>query len=360
MADTFACPSCDTHLKRSAQIVTGVRVQCPRCNREFTVPPEDAAHRDQRLQDRPTAPRTGPEYDEDTPPRPVIGGKADLSGGFPLDIGAWMGAAQQRWGHFLGPAIGFLLIAGVLFIAYTIAIHLTVIPLLAPSIGPFAAEQVANTVFGILIQSALIAGFPYAAVRALRRERWSFADFFAGFAHYGSVMLFALITNVLTWLCAAPMGIGYYLSVRYVPGPFGPVPDVNPEMALAVLLPSVLVCLPLVIYVTTRLEFGGLLILDQNMSATEAIAGSWRMTRGKVLGLFGFNLLLAVIAFAGALACGIGLLFALPFIGLCYAAAYLFATRQLVGFDGRRARVDAEDAPPRFGDVDDAKSRWGR
>jgi uncharacterized membrane protein len=103
----------------------------------------------------------------------------------------------------------------------------------------------------------------------------------------------------------------------------------------------------------TRLQFGLLLILDQRMSALEALAGSWRMTRGKVLGLFGFNLLMFLIIFGGALACGIGLLFAIPFVMVCYASVYLHATRQMVAFDGRRprpARRPVDDDLGRAGD----------
>src|SRR5262245_43458758 len=39
--DTFSCPECQVKLRRSPHLQTGVRVQCPKCQFQCSVPPPE-------------------------------------------------------------------------------------------------------------------------------------------------------------------------------------------------------------------------------------------------------------------------------------------------------------------------------
>src|SRR5262249_51734677 len=91
-------------------------------------------------------------------------------------------------------------------------------------------------------------------------------------------------------------------------------------LAGAVIAMGVLVA----IYLLVRAAlFCTALIIDRNCGPVEAIQGSWRLTEGHFWGWLGVGLLLGLINMAGALLCGFGLLFTLPFTELVLAAGYL-------------------------------------
>lgn len=64
-------------------------------------------------------------------------------------------------------------------------------------------------------------------------------------------------------------------------------------------------------------------IADAGMGPVQAISASWNATRGQKLHLFGFFLVLGLMGIAGALACGVGLLVAMPVAGVAMATVYL-------------------------------------
>src|SRR4051794_3824145 len=50
--DVFSCPECGARLRRSSSLTPGVRVKCPKCQVQFTVPPVE--------EDSPTRPDASP------------------------------------------------------------------------------------------------------------------------------------------------------------------------------------------------------------------------------------------------------------------------------------------------------------
>jgi hypothetical protein len=342
--------------------VTGVLVKCPRCGTEFQVPPDegprpsyDRPHdrpvdRPEGLQNLPAAPRRDadidrPSYDrpgfdrpaghdEDAPPRIGPAGQADLSGNPPLDIGESMGAAQRVWGQFLGPAIGFIILTFLVNMALSIG-SAVMQSALIPAIGPFAATQLINFVVAIFIQAPMGAGFAYAGVRLLRRERWQFADFFSGFTQYGNIVLLNIVMYFVTLIIFMPLVIAAVLIILSM-NPGGIPPRLQAALPVQIsqdvlpIIAGVAVFLFLAgIYLFIRWTWATLLIIDQRMGAFDALGTSWKITNGKVLGLIGLGFMLSLIALLGLLACGIGLLFAIPYIILCQSAAYLSMTGQL-------------------------------
>lgn len=83
--------------------------------------------------------------------------------------------------------------------------------------------------------------------------------------------------------------------------------------------------------------FAPFLVIDRGLGPIEALKESMELTKGNRWPLFWFILLLGLIALVGALALGVGLLVAVPIIGLAAAYAY----RLLSGGAGRAAPVDA-------------------
>lgn len=324
---TFSCPGCGAHLKRSAAIPTGALVKCPRCSREFRVPPEESSSPGYLSQVPAAGPGLGPE--EGAPIRSRIEVSELMSGSQPVDVGAWMGAARKRYSELLGPAIGFTLIVAVLLIPISVVIELGITPLLAGSPGArFLFAQLIGGLLGVLLVQPLLLGAPYAAARLLRGESWSFGDFFAGFTRYDQVVLCTFLTSLVVGVIELPILASYAYSLKVVMTIVGPIVTVDPERLLATMIPAMFVCLPVLIFVSIRWSFALLLIIDQKMSALEGLKASWRITEGKVLGLFGYFLLLTLILLGGVLACGIGILFALPFVLLGWSSAYLHLTGQ--------------------------------
>lgn len=76
------------------------------------------------------------------------------------------------------------------------------------------------------------------------------------------------------------------------------------------------------IWLGTRLQFFRLLIVDRNLRATDALAESWKITKGHVWHLLGLFLVLIVMNILGALLMGIGLLVTAPITMLVMAIVY--------------------------------------
>src|SRR5207253_797698 len=102
-----------------------------------------------------------------------------------------------------------------------------------------------------------------------------FNDFFRGFRHYGPLLLLSFLMHLVIIGCL----LFYTAGVAYSLAPGG-----RPESErIAAATLGFLLSLGLIVYFTTRWAFAGLLVLDQRMGAVEALATSWRLTRGKVM-----------------------------------------------------------------------------
>jgi uncharacterized membrane protein len=305
----------------------------PSYGRPETIQNQPTARREPDL-DRPAYDRPEPDEDVDAAPRIGPAGQADLSGTPHLDIGQTMGAAQRVWGEFLGPAIGFTALAYGLGMAVGLGSAIIQVSIPDPLLR-FVVAQAMNFFTGVFIVGPMWAGFPYAAVRALRRERWQFADCFSGYSQYGHIVVVGFVMQLLHLLFFIPLVAAAAVLILSLNQGLGPPAFQNalplklgPEV-LPVVLGAALLTTLVAIYVFIRFSLAGLLILDQRMSATEALATSWKITNGKALSLIGLGFLLALVFLLGALACGVGLLFAFPYVILCQAAAYLCLTGQL-------------------------------
>lgn len=76
------------------------------------------------------------------------------------------------------------------------------------------------------------------------------------------------------------------------------------------------------IYLALRLQFYSFYVVDKNAGVTDSLKMSWDKTRGKVLDLFLFVLLLIVLNIVGALALLVGLLVTIPVSFIAVALLY--------------------------------------
>lgn len=76
------------------------------------------------------------------------------------------------------------------------------------------------------------------------------------------------------------------------------------------------------IYMASRLYLAEFFVVDQKMTAIEAISASWEVTKGHVWQIIGIWFLSVGIILLGALALGVGLLWAVPTVKLAQAMLY--------------------------------------
>ena len=340
--DTFACPECHAALRRSLGLQTGEVVMCPRCRHLIAYPDPRANPRpagpEAKATRRPSSPSSsappvpptaftetltlpGPAtLDEDaSPPRnsrdlppPIDGSEEDEDyprppwrmrlefdafQDAPLDSSAWFRCAREHWGSIVGPTIAFCLVYGVILVVF----------FMLPCIG---------IGLGIFVLPPLQAGVSIVALAQLKGKRWTFADFFSGF-HWGSLIALAIYTLLVVMLLF-PVVVAVYVLLDCIDNGAAP-----PEYAL-IALGVIVVGGALFALLYTRLfTFALPLVLDRNCGPSEALHGSWALTRGRFWNFLTLNVLLWLINLGGAMCFLLGLMLTLPFTALVWNAAYL-------------------------------------
>jgi hypothetical protein len=354
-SETFACPECKSSLRYSANLKPGDEVRCPKCQAQFRVPesalsPPDAAPRStEEYTDKPGARRprfSEPAADEiSSTRRPARYGAAredfpeeddpdrPFTGAYSIDINRWFGVAGKHYSAILGSTIGFFFVAGII----------AGIPELIVLVGPqFLGQQVAPNepvlqlvVSQVLMQLGMLVVVPLlvfpltsgtsaVCLAQLKGRPWTFSDFFAGFQRFGALAGVGFAAQLLGLAISLPQTVIALLAMQ----------SHAPQLML--LSPLVtLVGLVLFFAVQVRLFlFAPTIIFDRNLGAMDTMKRNWELTSGHFWGLFGVSLLLGLINVGGALACGIGLLFTMPYTILILNAGYLLIRVQLISQRG--------------------------
>ena len=139
--------------------------------------------------------------------------------------------------------------------------------------------------YGLLILGPVRYGANYAMLKAVRGEKPEFLDIFVFQKNYLNIVLANLLTGAI-------ITVGFIFLI--VPG----------------------------IIFACKLAFVPYLVTDRKMEATEAIRESWRMTTGHSGTIFLMGLLTAPIAIAGVLLLGVGIIPAVMWISLAFAAIF--------------------------------------
>jgi len=219
-----------------------------------------------------------------------------LSASYRIDLSQWIAYAGSHYGRVIGPAIGYL----VLFVLMSLGVSLMI------PCGGF--------LFLCFLGPPMQAGFYVVHLAQLKGRPWTFSDFFSGFNWYRDLLDNFFLTLLIFIGCMIPFAV-LVLVIVTAPGPMN---------RWLLLVGGSVPILLLTGYIMIRTTcFSVLLIIDRGCSAVEAIQGSWQLSQGHVLSLCGVWLLLGLLAGAGLLLFGVGLLFTLPLASLAYTAGYL-------------------------------------
>jgi hypothetical protein len=227
---------------------------------------------------------------------------------------------------------------------------------------PQIIEQVFS-IFTNLAVGVLSAMFTCGIYIALSRKASGgaadFGDLFAGFRYFLPCLLIALIYTVIqffmgitTILIAFAFGITAFGPEILMPGG-----RIDPQI-FKTLIPAFLVIgffyLIFLLIFAVLTGFVYQLIAVRNFSAMEAIMQSVRAGLKNFFGLVGLFIIQFFIALAGALLCGVGILFVLPILVAANFAAYLRVFGREDGFGAQHS----PPPPPIFGS--DADSRFSQ
>ena len=151
--------------------------------------------------------------------------------------------------------------------------------------GGAAMLSVLAVVYGILIVGPVGYGVAFAYLKAARGDKIEIRDMFEAFRNYWNAVLASLLVDVI-------IGVGFVLLV--IPG----------------------------IIFACKLVFTPYLVVDRRMEVIEAVKESWRMTNGHAWKVFLMGLLAIPISIAGLLCFGVGIIVAIMWISLAFAALY--------------------------------------
>ena len=121
-----------------------------------------------------------------------------------------------------------------------------------------------SIVYSLFILQPISYGYQYSTLKVARAERAEVADLFEGFKNYGNVILSSLLTGFLVML-------GFIFLI--IPG----------------------------IIAACKLAFVPLLVVDQKLSAMDAIKTSWEMTNGHGFTIFALGFVSIFVVIGGAL-----------------------------------------------------------
>ncbi len=219
-----------------------------------------------------------------TEPLPMIG-----AGDF--DLGQTVQDGFERTKLYLGPAVGVLLIGGLLILlsAVTVIGYFMAVPVFAWGMIKF-----------------------FLNVQDQRQPKLN--DLFAGFSNYwtvlGRMLLVTVIYIGLALLSESLVFVGRFLK------------------STPLIVVGYVIYLAFFALVLSRFYFAFFFVVDRDMPAMEALSATWRATQGKGLKMVALALVAGLIAMLGVVGLCVGLFFTVPMSYVMYASAY----RQVVGY----------------------------
>ena len=139
--------------------------------------------------------------------------------------------------------------------------------------------------YSLLLVQPVDYGVSYANLRAARGDKLEIKDMFEAFKNYVNVVLANLLAGAI------------------------------------IIIGLVLLIVPGIIF-ACKLAFVPYLVVDRKMEAIEAVKESWRMTGGHAWKVFFIGVLAVLLAIAGLICFGVGIIFAIMWIRLAFASLY--------------------------------------
>lgn len=225
------------------------------------------------------------------------------------EVGDVIGFGWERFKASWGVLVG-------IFFVGTFLMRLPgAIPTVMQSAGVFGHDQESvwigsglSTLITLFVQPFFMAGFLRSWLAATRGQAPQFGDLFAGGRYYLPLLGVSLLTTlaVLT---------GYLLLI--VPG----------------------------IILGCGLGFAQFYVVDQNLGAIDAMKASWAATNGHKMKIFLFGIAAFFVVLLGEFACCVGILAAVPVVGIAACAIYLHISGQWQGRPGPMSPVGYGGGP---------------
>lgn len=186
-----------------------------------------------------------------------------------------------------------------------------------PGIGPLAGS--------LIVSPCLTAGFYLAAKKSDEGKSFEFNEFFRGFDFLGPLIVLALIQTAVIIAAMLPLIIGAFATIGFSAFEDGGDPEFSPIY----LLIGLLFMLP-IFYLLISWVFAPFLVIFHKMEAWPAMEASRKIVAQNWFIYLGFAMVTGILASAGLLALGVGLLFTIP----ASMAMTFSAFRDIVGIPG--------------------------
>lgn len=325
------CPHCSQPVRIPSAVAVGTVLRCPMCRNLFRAPAFDPT---------PTAPVATyesqsypvPSYDyggtgsgaypiepEPSPPPPTYlpsyGRGAGETGmaraesrprretaprGPSIRFHRWRELASTHYTPFLGM---FIVAAVIIVVAFVFGVA----PLWLYLTDWFGwDEEIVGRILGTLFYLAIAPGLASMAVEQVKHGHASPLLVISGVRYLPSALVIEVIKRGPVLI---PLLIAWLVNGR-------------------LLIPSFIAAILTVLYISLRLSFAIYFLVDLDVDVGTAVRSSWEVTESRLWPILGVHLFSLALFFAGALFCGIGLLFALPYIALLWAAGYVVLTGQ--------------------------------
>jgi len=215
---------------------------------------------------------------------------------------------REGW-NFIKPNYGLFI--GMIVVELAIAIGASLIPY-------------AGSVLNIIVGGALTCGVYIALLAQWRRQDVPFSLMFEGFSRVASTTLVTLI-SAIPWFVFS-LVIGFIVTLpKITPGAENPAEIMATIFDAKFIVPLVLTYLAVFavsIIFSLLLFFALPLIADRNAGIGEALSLSVSAAINNIGGLIVLIIFEILLSIAGALACGIGIIFVLPVIYAANIVAY--------------------------------------
>ncbi len=222
--------------------------------------------------------------------------------GYELNVTGCIGQGWKLLNQNLGSFIGFVLLSALLCFA---SLCLCGIP--------------------ILFSGNLFAGFYIVAMKIQKQQSVTFENFFDGFrnSNFPQILLETLVIGAITAVIYIPV-YAIQLSLQ-----FSNMSETDPTKFLTIYGLASLVGWIALMFVGIIYMFAIPLIIDQRIEFWPAMETSRKIVLQRWASFLLLSILLSLLSFAGALLCGIGLLWTTPLYFCSVVAAY----NQVIGLD---------------------------
>ncbi len=197
------------------------------------------------------------------------------------------------------------------------------------AIVPELIGLVIGAINGIIIgtfSGIMLCGYMNAVQNKISSGIANFSDLFSGFKYFQQclivttiISLFYFAIEVIGILIGVAFGVSVGTGMLLKNGKFDPS-ALSGLIGIGLVLLLIFLVISIVVSICTAFVYP--LISQKNLSGFEALSASARGGLSNALPLLGFLILQGLIGIAGALLCGIGLLFVLPVIYSSLFSAY--------------------------------------